>query len=193
MNLGIEKDKESADVLQRISHDLRERVKELDCLYSISNLFEKPGVTLDEIIKGTLNILPAALQYPEVTCAQITLEKRAFKKDPFKETGWKMSSPILVDGDERGSLEVFYTDERPKSDEGPFLKEERTLIDAVAEKLGRLIWIKLAESSLKESEERYRILAEKVADGVALLQEGRFLFVNRAFVSIFGFRNAEDL
>ena len=170
------------DALQRVSHDLRERVKELDFLYGISNLLERPGISLEEIIKGTLSILPAAWQYPEVTCGRITLDDRTFRTKNFKETTWKLSSDIVVNDENMGILEVFYKEERPQSHEGPFLKEERKLIDAVAEKLGKIIWIKLAEKSLKESEERYRVLAEQVADGVTLLQEGKFLFVNRAFV-----------
>ncbi len=187
------KHKTSDDPLQRVSHDLRERVKELDCLYGISNLLEKPGISLEEIIRGTLRILPNAWQYPEVTCGRITLDDRTFRTKNFRETAWRLASDIVVNDENMGTLEVFYKEERPQSHEGPFLKEERKLIDAVAEKLGKIIWIKLAEKSLKESEERYRVLAEQVADGVTLLQEGKFLFVNRAFLSMFGFREARSL
>jgi len=185
--------KRSEDALQKVSHDLRERVKELDCLYGISNLLETPGISLEKIIRGTLKILPAAWQYPEVTCARILLDNRVFRTKDFQETSWKLASDILVNDEHMGTLEVFYKEERPQSHEGPFLREERKLIDAVAEKLGKIIWVKLAEKSLKESEERYRVLAEQVADGVTLLQEGRFLFVNRAFVSMFGFKEARGL
>ena len=181
------------DTLRKVSHDLRERVKELDCLYGISNLLERPGISLEEIIRGTLRILPGAWQYPEVTCCRITLDGRVFRTKYFKETSWKLASDIMVNDQNMGTIEVFYKEERPRSHEGPFLKEERNLIDAVAEKLGNIIWIKLAEKSLKESEEQYRALAEQVADGVTLLQEGKFLFVNRAFVSMFGFREALSL
>ena len=187
------KRKTSGDELERVSHDLRERVKELNFLYGISNLLERPGISLEEIIKGTLRILPAALQYPEVTCGRITLDDQVFKTKDFKETTWKLASDIIVNDENMGTLEVFYKEDRPQSHEGPFLNEERKLIDAVAEKLGKIFWIKLAEKSLKESEERYRVLAEQVADGVTLLQEGRFLFVNRAFVSMFGFKEARSL
>ena len=187
------KRKTGDDALQRVSHDLGERVKELNFLYGISNLLERPGISLEEIMKGTLKILPAAWQYPEVTCGRITLDQEVFKTKDFKETPWKLVSDIVVNDENMGTLEVFYKEERPPSHEGPFLKEERKLIDAVAEKLGKIIWIKLAEKSLKESEERYRVLAEQVADGVTLLQEGKFLFVNRAFVSMFGFKEPRTL
>lgn len=35
-------------------------------------------------------------------------------------------------------VEVNYLKEKPESDEGPFMKEERLLIDAVAGRLGRI-------------------------------------------------------
>ncbi len=50
-----------------------------------------------------------------------------------------------------------------------------------------------AEQALRESEERYRILTEHVADGVTLVQNGKFLFVNNAFVSMFGHTNANRI
>jgi PAS domain S-box-containing protein len=181
------------ETLRKVTHDLTERVKELNCLYAISELLEKPGISLEEILQGTVNIIPPAWQYPESTCARVTLDDQVFKTDNFSESAWKLASDILVNGDYRGSLEVFYKEERPECDQGPFLREEVNLIKGIAEKLGRIIWVKLAEKSLKESEMRYRVLAEQVADGVTLLQEGRFLFANRAFALLFGYGDTGSL
>ncbi|MBC2694442.1 MAG: sigma 54-interacting transcriptional regulator [Desulfobacteraceae bacterium] len=52
---------------------------------------------------------------------------------------------------------------------------------------------KRAEQALRESEERYQTLTEHVADGVTLVQNGKFLFVNNAFVSMFGHTNANQI
>lgn len=51
----------------------------------------------------------------------------------------------------------------------------------------------LAENELRESQERYRILTEQVADGVALIQDQKLCFINDAFVKIFGYDTAKDL
>lgn len=40
--------------------------------------------------------------------------------------------------------------------------------------------------NLKASEERYRVLTEQVADGVAVIQEGKIKFVNQALAIMFG-------
>lgn len=175
--------------MQAILSAMGERVKELNCLYSISSLVEKHDSTLEEILQGTVNIIPPSWQYPEITCSRIVLEGREYGTDNFKKTNWKQSSDILVHGLRIGSLEVYYLKEMPEIDEGPFLKEERSLINAISERLGKIIERIRSERALQESEARYKILTEQVADGVALYQEGLCLFANNAFASMFGYEN----
>ena len=148
------------EALQRRTHDLGERVKELNCLYCISNLAEKPDISLEEIIQGSADLIPLSWQYPEITCSRILLEDEEYKTENFKETNWKQSSDILVHGKHMGVLKVCYLDEKPEIDEGPFLKEERGLINIIAEMLGRIIERMRAEEALRESEEKYRSMME---------------------------------
>lgn len=168
-----------------MSHDLEERVKELQCLYAISELLERPGISMEEILQGTVDVIPPAWQYPETTCARLYLDHLVFTTPSFIEGLWKLTADIFMWDECRGSLEVHYTGVRPEAEGSPFLQEERNLIKAVAEKLGRILRVKLAEKTVRESEERYRMLAEQVADGVTLVQEGRFLFANQAFTRLF--------
>lgn len=179
--------------MQAILNAMGERVKELNCLYSISSLVEKHDSTLEEILQGTINIIPPSWQYPEITCARITLEGQEYRTDNFKETNWKQSSDIFVHGMRVGSLEVSYLKEKPEIDEGPFLKEERNLINAIAERLGKIIKRMRSERALQESEARYKILTEQVADGVVLVQEGSCLFANNAFAAMFGHDNIDRI
>ncbi len=180
-------------ILRVRTHQLRERVKELGCLYAISDLLVKHGMPLNELLEKAVNMIPPAWQYPEITVARIIFRQQIFQTDNFNETIWRQSSDIVMNDDHAGTVEVFYQEERPELDEGPFLAEERRLLDNIAEKLGQIIWRKSAVKSLRESEERYRILAEKVADGVTLTQDGRFLFVNHAFLNMFGFAHQKQL
>jgi len=126
-------------IFKKPAHTLGERVKELDCLYGISGLVETPGISLDEILQGSVELLPSAWQYPQITCARITLGDREYKTGNFHESKWKLASEIKVEGKRSGSVEVYYLEEQPKEYEGPFLKEERALIDVVTERLGRII------------------------------------------------------
>jgi len=176
------------EALKKLSYDLRERVKELNCLYAISELFEKPEISLDEILRGTIHIVPSASRYPEIACARIIFGDRCYETEGFLDTAWKLSTEFVVSAEEKGLLEVCYQESRPSFDKAPFLQEEVKLFKVIADKLGRILWIKLAENSLRESEERYRTLAEHVTEGVTLQQEGKLLFMNAAFAELFGLK-----
>ena len=141
----------SEETLRKQMHDLGERMKELNCLYGISSLIEKPGSSLDEILQGTVDLIPPSWQYPEITCARLTLGKQEFKTKNFRESVWKQTSDIILLGERIGSLEVCYVEEMPEIDEGPFLKEERCLIDVIAEHLGRITDRKRAEEALNKA------------------------------------------
>ena len=181
------------EALRKISHDLGERVKELQCLYAMSELLERPDISLEGILQGTVDVIPPAWQYPEITCARLYLDRQVFTTRGFREGSWKLSADIMMRTERRGSLEVHYAAERSESEGSPFLEEERNLIKEIAEKLGRILWVKAAEKTVKESEERYRLLAEQVEDGVTLLQDGRFLFANRAFTELFGIAGPSEV
>ncbi len=127
------------ETLQQRTYDLSERVKELNCLYGISNLVDNPDISLEEIFQGVVDLIPPSWQYPEITCSRIILEDEEYKTVNFKETEWKQSSEIFVTGKRMGTLEVFYLEERPEIYEGPFLKEERHLIDEITDRLGMII------------------------------------------------------
>jgi signal transduction histidine kinase len=121
---------------QRAQWALRERVKELTCLYGVSNAVQKPNRPVDELLREVVELLPPAWQYPEITFARITFDRRSFSTNSFQDSPWKQGADIVVNSVRRGCIEVVYSNEMPTIDEGPFLKEERDLIDAVAETLG---------------------------------------------------------
>ena len=149
------------EALRRQSRELGDRAKELNCLYGISNLVQRPGISLEEILQGTVNLIPPAWQYPEITCARIVLGGQEYLTERFRETAWRQTSDIIVNGERTGAVEVCYLEEKPESDEGPFLAEERGLINAIAERLGRVSEHRRAETASKASEEKYQFVGAK--------------------------------
>jgi PAS domain S-box-containing protein len=167
-------------------HDLHQRVKELNCFYGMSRLFEKSDISLDDALQKTADLLPPAMQYPDITCTRIIVENREFSTKNFKETRWKLQADINVLGKKAGLVEVRYLEERPTVAEGPFLKEERLLIDAVAERLGKITERKKTEQASKESEEKSRSIVENSSDQIFMLdRDSRFLSVNKTGADLF--------
>jgi len=117
----------------------RERVKELNCLFEISQLVENPDLTTAEILQGIADLIPLTWQYPDVTCARITVDNEEYQSAGFRETEWRQVSNVKIYGNVRGSVEVVYTTKMPDIHEGPFLSEERDLIDAIGERVSGIV------------------------------------------------------
>jgi response regulator RpfG family c-di-GMP phosphodiesterase len=159
--------------LGKRTNALKKRVKELNCLWEISNLIEKPGISLEAIIQGIVSSLPQAWQYPEICCARVILKGQEFKTENFKETIWKQSSDIRVYKKPIGTIEVYYLEERPEIDEGPFQKEERNLIEVTTWRLGWLIEGKESEIELKKSYQRLQKIMEDTIYTIGKITEAR--------------------
>ncbi len=101
------------EALRRRTHQLGERVKELNCLFGIGRLVEKPGISLENIMRGAVVRISASLQHPGIACGRITLDGRAFKTDNFACTDWMQSSEIFAGGEPVGAVEVCYLAEKP--------------------------------------------------------------------------------
>ncbi|MBU0479292.1 PAS domain S-box protein [bacterium] len=162
--IGIVSDrrKQTEKKKERLLQDINERVKELDCFYGFSALVEKADISLEGIFQGMVELLPTAWRYPDITCAKIAFEDKEFKTEGFKTSKWKQSADIKVHGERVGIIEVYYLEEKPKTYEGPFLKQERKLIDSIAERLGRITERRKAEEELRVSEHKYRVLLENL-------------------------------
>ena len=185
--------KQAQHELGRKNRDLDERVKKLNCLYGISKILSWPDLSSEEIFQGIVEIVPPAFRYPEVTGARILIKDQEFKTGNFKETHWEQKTAISAFGERIGTLGVCCLEERPGSDDGAFLKEEKNLIKTISEVLGRVTEGLQAETEVRSSYERFRILAENVTDAVMVVQAGKIVLANDNFISIFGFSCIDDV
>jgi len=149
---------------------LRERIKELNCLYGISLLSERYSDSIDDLLRNLVNILPPSWQYPEITCARIIFNGKTYKSRGFKITKWRQSSQIPMYNELVGEVEVLYLEGCPPEDEGPFLKEERVLLDAVAERIGKIATRISAEQELQESNKQLTVERQALQETNAALR-----------------------
>ncbi len=85
---------------------LTERVKELTCLYGIAQVAAQPGISLEEIIQGIVELLPPAWQYPEIAFARISLDGISYTTKGFGQCHQKQTAEIIVGGVPRGGTYV---------------------------------------------------------------------------------------
>jgi len=154
--------------LRRKAAMLDMRVKELDCLYNISQFFEKPGISPEEIIQGTLSYIPQAYQHPEFISGRIVFEGREFTAENFQETPLRKTIRILFHGRESGMVEICLLDEHPVEAEESFNPEDNRFLKAVAGRLGKIIERIRAVDDLDHVESRYRELFDNMSSGVAV-------------------------
>jgi len=179
---------------RRVAEDnLRERNKELRCLYAIADIMEKNAI-MEETLQEIADVIPEGYYYPEFACARIILKDQEFKTGNFLETGWRMSAEIIVQGEALGMVEVCYLKEKPVRDEGPFVKEERSLLNTIAEYLGRAIEHRQAVAQMKASEEQVRLLLNSTGEAIYGIDlQGNCTFANQSCLRMLGYEATDQL
>lgn len=165
--------------------ELNERVKELVYLYEIARAVEQPDFSLDEIFQHAAELLPSACQYPDIAHARIILGGQTYSTVGFKEGKHTLAADIVVDGDKRGCIEIAYEKEMIALFEGPFLKEERSLINNIATELALIIGRK-EERDYKERLNKQLRHADRLAT-IGQLAAGIAHEINEPLSGILGF------
>lgn len=170
------------------------RVKMLDCLYGISHLAQKRGVTLDRLLAEAAMLLPPMLTYAESAVARIVYEGSQYPLTGFTNPAASMTADIVVRGRCLGFVETGYLFPQPVQGEGPFTHEERKILQVVAEHLSQIAERSLAEEELKHSEERFRRIVETANEGIAVLDPAhRITYVNTVMAEMLGYDQGELL
>jgi len=170
---------------------LQQHVKQLNCFYGLSKLVEQPELSLEQIFQKTASMIRYAYQYPNMTCARIIFDGIPYKTDNFNKSELSQHAQIKVRGDKTGDIEVYYLGEKTETGQGPFLTEERNLLNAVAERLGRIIELKQAQEKLL----LFRNLIERSNDCILVIEPkwGRVLDVNERACDSLGYTRKELL
>ncbi|MFB3887180.1 MAG: PAS domain S-box protein [Thermodesulfobacteriota bacterium] len=183
--------KQMEESLRKKTHELDERAKELRCLYTISEFSEKKR-TEEEILNKIVEMIPSAWQYPEIASARVTLGDKEFRTNNFEETSWKQAAEITSQGQKIGSVEVHYLEERKTEDEGPFLKEERNLLNAIAKEVEGIVERKRAEQKVQAEYAFRKAIENSILSGIVAVDlEGRQIYVNPAFCKMVGWSEEE--
>ncbi|MHA1636983.1 MAG: ATP-binding protein, partial [Candidatus Thorarchaeota archaeon] len=133
-------------------HELLRATHEIVCLRTVSRLLADSENTIDSILYTFLHMISEGWQYPGIVCTKVSLNKQVTQSENFKETPWVQTTDIYSYGQSIGSLSVYYLEEMPELDEGPFLTTERFLIDTIAIELGRFLEWRQAEQVKRQQQ-----------------------------------------
>jgi two-component system NtrC family sensor kinase len=169
---------------RRAQWALRERVKELTCLYGIARIAQRPGISLGEALQGIVELLPQAWQYPEIARARIILDERSYATVGFQQGRHRQTADIMV-GVRRGVVEVVYLRDKADFVEGPFLREEQSLIDTIAKEVALIIERREGEDQRSKLQDQLRH-ADRLAT-IGQLAAGLAHELNEPLGNILGF------
>ncbi|NQU27567.1 MAG: PAS domain S-box protein, partial [Candidatus Marinimicrobia bacterium] len=160
VSIDITERKRAEKEREILLYNMGERVKEISCLYGVANTIQKSN-TLEEILQDVAQLIPPGWQYPDITRCKINFAGKDYVSEPFEESDWVLSSDIVVSDQSKGSIKVYYLEEKPEKDEGSFLKEERSLIDGISGIIMRACERKRAEEgreqALREAENANKV------------------------------------
>ncbi|HPR31360.1 MAG TPA: PEP/pyruvate-binding domain-containing protein [Prolixibacteraceae bacterium] len=134
-----------------------EREKELKGINLTAEILGK-AETLDESLQNICSHLPEAMQFPAQTAVRIVYEGRSYTSKGFRETPWMLRQTFETPDQKKGCIEIVYLKKFPEADEGPFLAEERNLINNLAALISGTVSKKALQDLLVKNTERLKEL-----------------------------------
>ncbi len=124
---------------RRAQFRLRERIKELTCLHGLAQLVQQHDRSIEAALRAAVDVIPAAMQFPEIAAARIVVDGRAYETVEFDEVRHRLSATIVVKSKDRGRVEVVYLSDHPEFVAGAYLAEESKLIESIARDIALLV------------------------------------------------------
>ena len=141
---------DSQKKIKKLLAENTERIKELACINQTTQIL-KEGKPIEDALLQICAILPRAWQYPDFTKARIMFDGKEFKTPGFKKTDWCQLQSFETIDDRKGQIEICYVKEFPVLDEGPFMHEERNLINNLSNIICGYINSQVARVILKKT------------------------------------------
>ncbi|MDD8012647.1 MAG: hypothetical protein PHX05_04125, partial [Acidobacteriota bacterium] len=147
--------------IDKLLHDMRERAKELNCLYQVEELLTKTHLPLSEIFAQLIQTIPSGYQFPEICQVRIVFDDQTYKSPNYQPSPRAQSAEIKVEDKVIGTIEVSYSSEVSQTENSYFLKDEHKLLNTIAERIGRTILHLKLEQVSREWETAQKDLSDK--------------------------------
>jgi PAS domain S-box-containing protein len=190
--IDLTEQKKYEEELKVKSHALEERVKEMNCLLSITKLTEREEGDKGVIFRDLVLLIPAGWQYPEICCAKLIIEDETYKTPNFKETEWQLKTEIIINDKKYGALTVGYLEKGDEDVKNPFIKEEKTLLERITDEIKSMLERRQWQAELYKSEKQFREVFDNSPLGKSMTGVDGSLNLNKRFCEILGY-SAEEI
>lgn len=165
---------------------LKERVKELKCLYDLSTAALEADNDVVVMSNKTLMILPQAMQFPELAEVSLVIGKTTSATRSFEKCTDRISATIGIGKRKEGLLSVGYrASSKKRGTKNLFLEEEKSLLKMVARELS--LFVKRAESEATTKKLEMQLQHSKRLAFVGELSAGIAHELNEPLGKILGF------
>lgn len=177
---------------RRVEHVLSERVKELKTLHACAQMLLNQELSVPGLLHTLVSMLPAGWQYPDITAARITYGAQTYATPAYRPCEQSQQARFKLRDGTQGIIEVVYLSDRPAESEGPFLLEERHLINSVAEMVRAALDRQAATTMLQAQIQKYQSLVAHIPDVLWTVDsEGNTTFISPSIEQAFGFTAEE--
>ena len=166
---------------------LRERLKELNCLYKVDMELQQ-GLEDDNLCQRVIEHIVTAMQFPDITAVLMVLDNKQCASEKYsRELSHGLQAEIRAGKEVRGHLYVFYIEQRPF-----IMPHEQNLVTGIAQSLGLWLERKQIEEALKDSETKFRSLVESTSDWIwEINKDGIYTYVSPKVKDLIGYEPAE--
>ena len=187
----------SSDDRNRWLNELKQRVKELGCLYGMEKLFATGSESLEPVFQDVVNLIPRACRHDTICCARIRVRNQEYLSDNFRETQWRKSFAINELGVMIGAIDIGYREKPPGLEHDIFSPEEQELLHAIADRLSQFIDRWRTQAQLRQIHEEIRKLSRAVEQSASAVMitdaNGNIEYVNPKFTQMTGYKADEVL
>ena len=174
--------------------DFSSHSKGCNFFYKLSEYIASENVSLSTIYQGVVDLIPTAMQFPDISCAKLDINEYAFTTKNYHKSKWQYACDITIDEEKVGILQVGYLEEKPPQQQGPFLAEEISLLELVSMWIGQVTKHSQIKTVVSVTDIKYRNLVDNVNDGVYVIdREGKFTYANYALSTMLGVERPSDL
>ncbi|TSK08524.1 MAG: PAS domain S-box protein [Geobacter sp.] len=175
---SLEEHRHGEAQLRALTETLEQRIREEQCLYRVSSLTEDVTPPFEEQMRQVAALVPSGLRFPDCAEARLTHGAASFKTAGFAPTPWTLCARLDTDDGDSFELTVAYREEHQAADEGPFLVEERRLLENILHRLAEAANRRRAAELVSERDKLIATMFEQSTESILLIDVETLGFVD---------------